>query len=116
MSVTTQTPGALAYILPMSNVPQIFLIPLAGVTYTMTCKWNDPGQYWCLDIADSNDNAIVSNIPLITGADCLQGLDYLNINGSLYVLTNGASPLDIPTLQNLGIDSNLYFVTVDTNE
>ena len=116
MSVTSVTPGAMAYIMPLTNSPQQFLIPLAGVTYTVTNKWNDQGQYWCLDIADINDNPIVGNVPLITGGDCLAGLDYLGIGGSLYVLTEGASPDDIPTLQNLGVDSNLYFLTVNSGE
>jgi len=89
---------------------------LAGVTYTLTSKWNDICSYWALDIADSNENPIVSNIPMITGTDCLAGLEYLGINGSIYVLTNGADPDDVPTLVNLGVDSNLYFVTVNTNE
>lgn len=112
MSVSVNDPNAVAYTLPLANVPQTFQIPLAGVTYTLTCKWNDQGSFWALDIADSNSNPLVANIPLITGADCLDGLDYLGIGGSLYVLTDGASPDDVPTLDNLGVDSNVYFVTV----
>ena len=116
MSVSINDPNAAAYLIPLVNTPQTFLIPLAGTTYTLTCKWNDIGQFWALDIADSNANPIVSNIPLITGADCLDGLDYLNFDGSLYVLTGGASPDDVPTFQNLGVSSNLYFVTESTSE
>lgn len=109
-------PNAMAYTIPLVNTPQQFLIPLAGVTYTMTCKWNDMGQYWCLDIADSNNNPIIGNVPLITGADCLAGLDYLGIGGSLYILTGGSSPDDVPTLYTLGVTSNLYFVTENSGE
>jgi hypothetical protein len=116
MSVTSNTPGAQAYLIPLANTPQSFQIPLAGATYTFTSKWNDMGQYWALDIADVNDVAIVSNIPLITGGDCLAGLNYLEFDGSIYVLTDGASPDAVPTLANLGIDSNVYFVTVNANE
>jgi hypothetical protein len=116
MSTLPTAPGANAYLIPLSTDPEIFPIDLAGTTYTITCKWNDQGQYWCLDLADVNAVAIASNIPLITGADCLSGLDYLEIGGSLYVLTSGASPDDVPTLENLGIDCNLYFVTVNTDE
>lgn len=104
------------YLMPFVNVPQQFPITLAGVEYNITNKWNDIGQFWCLDIEDSNNNPIVSNVPLITGADCLAGLGYLGIGGSLYVLTAGASPFDIPTLYTLGVDSNLYFQTSNTNE
>lgn len=112
MSVSVNNPNAVAYTLPVANVPQTFQIPLAGITYTITCKWNNMGNYWCLDIADSNSNPIVANVPLITGDDCLDGLDYLGINGSIYVITSGSTPDDVPTLDNLGIDSNVYFVTV----
>lgn len=116
MSVSVNDPNASAYLIPLANTPQQFQIPLAGNIYTITSKWNDVGQYWCFDIADSNDVMIVANVPLITGADCLDGFDYLDFGGSLYVLTGGASPDDVPTLDNLGVTSNVYFVTENTNE
>ncbi len=100
------------YLIPLVNVPQVFQIALAGVTYTMTVKWNEQGQFWCADIADANEVPIVSCMPFITGADLLDGLKYLGFGGSFYILTDGASPFDVPTLENLGIDSNLYFQTV----
>lgn len=112
MSITPSTPGAETFLLPFENVAQNFQISIAGVTYTITNKWNDIGQYWVLDIADSNDAQIVSNVPLVTGGDCLSGLDYLQLGFSIYVITNGSSPLDTPTLDNLGIDSNVYFLVV----
>lgn len=104
------------FLIPLVNEPQTFEITLAGVNYTLTCKWNDSlDAGWVLDIADSQSNPIAVNIPLITGDDCLDGLAYLGIGGSLFVLTQGASPTDIPTLENLGIDSNLYFQTSNPN-
>lgn len=99
------------YTVPVVNVPQTFVISLAGVSYNMTCKWNSsPDGGWVLDLADSNNNLIACNIPLITGADCLKGLEYLGIDGKLYVYTS--TNLDaVPTLNNLGIDSLLLFYT-----
>jgi hypothetical protein len=55
---------------------------------------------------------------LITGADCLSGLEYLGITGQLVVFTDG-DELAVPTLENLGVESNLYFLTdaiVDENK
>ena len=100
------------YLIPLSNVPQTFDISLAGTNYTMTSKWNDaPDAGWVLDIALADTGVILAcNIPLITGADCLLGLEYLGINGQLYVYTNGDGDA-VPTLDNLGVDSNLYFAT-----
>jgi hypothetical protein len=99
------------YLIPLQNIPQTFTISLNAVVYTMTCKWNDSQDAgWVIDLYDeTGTNAIVCNIPLITGADLLSGLEYLGIGGSLIVYTNGDDTA-VPTLDNLGVDSNLYFV------
>jgi len=103
------------FLIPLQNIPQTFNISLNGVEYTMTSKWNDAtDQGWVLDIADATSgDSLVAGIPLITGADCLAGLEYLGIGGSLLVTTNG-DPDAVPTLDNLGIESNLYFATTAT--
>lgn len=100
------------FILPLKNVPQTFDIALAGVNYTMTVKWNDaPDAGWAMDLNDADSGAaIVANVPLITGADCLAGLEYLGINGRMIVFTDG-NDFAVPTLDNLGVESNLYFLT-----
>lgn len=98
------------YTVPLVNLPQVFTIDLAGVTYTLTSKWNDQAQSWYLDIADSAQNPIACGIPFITGADLLSGLAYLGINGSFIVYTDGDNSA-VPTQDNLGVDSNLYFQT-----
>jgi hypothetical protein len=101
------------YLIPLINEPQAFEITLASIDYMLTCKWNNQTDAgWVLDIADALGNPIACNIPLITGADCLEGLQYLGLGGSIYVLTNGAKPNDVPTLDNLGMDSNAYFQVV----
>lgn len=100
------------FLLPLQNIPQKFNIVLAGVPYTLTCKWNDSQDSgWVIDIADGLTSLpIVANIPLITGANLLEGLDYLGINGKLIVFTDG-NDFAVPTLENLGVESNLYFLT-----
>lgn len=100
------------FIIPLLAIPQVFGITLAGVNYTMTCRWNaaaDAG--WVIDLADADTNTpIVVNVPLIVGADCLAGLEYLGINGQMIVYTDG-NQFAVPTLDNLGVESNLYFLT-----
>lgn len=98
------------FLIPLVNLPQQFTIDLAGVTYTLVSKWNDVAQSWYLDILDSAQEPIVCGIPFVTGTDLLAGLEYLGINGSLIVYTNG-DQWEVPTLNNLGVDSNLYFQT-----
>jgi hypothetical protein len=100
-----------SYIIPLSNVPETFGINLAGVNYSLTVKWNNADEGgWVLDIGDEANNPIACNLPLITGVNVLAGLNYLGINGELIVYTNGDSSA-VPTLENLGSDSNLYFQT-----
>lgn len=102
------------YEIPFANLPQQFEIVLAGKDYILTNKWNDaPDGGWLIDIADSNGAPIASNIPMITGADLLSGLEYLGIGGKLFVLTSGARPFDVPTLSNLGVESKVYLQVED---
>lgn len=96
------------YLIPLENIPQQFTIDLGGTTYTLTSKWNDQAQSWYLDILDQNQNPIACGIPFITGADLLAGLEYLGIEGSLLVYTDGDASA-VPTLDNLGSDCNLYY-------
>lgn len=100
------------FVLPLQNIPQTFLISLAGKNYLTTCRWNDAADAgWVLDFVDSDSNLpIVSNIPLITGADLLSGLEYLGFQGQLFVFTDG-DDFAVPTLLNLGVESNVYFQT-----
>lgn len=101
-----------SFLIPLSADPQEFNITLGGIEYVMVVKWNDQLEGgWVLDISDSSGVPIICNTPLVTGIDLLDGLAYLGIPGSLYVFTKGASPFDVPTLTNLGNDSNLYFVS-----
>lgn len=96
------------YLIPLQNVPQVFEITLGTIDYFLTSKWNDaPDAGWVIDIADSNNVPLACNIPLITGADILSGLEYLEIPGQLIVYTNGDESA-VPTLDNLGVDSDVY--------
>lgn len=98
--------------IPLTNNPQSFQIALGGVEYLMTCRFNDADDAgWLIDIADLNTSLpIIANIPLVTGINLLAGLQYLGINGVLFVYTDG-SPTAVPTFDNLGVESNLYFQT-----
>lgn len=100
------------FLIPLAPDFQVFDISLGGNNYQITLKWNESDDGgWMMDLADTTGNSIVSNIPLVTGEDLLSGLEYLGIPGSFYVLTEGSSPLDNPTLANLGQGSDLFFVS-----
>jgi Domain of unknown function (DUF6983) len=100
---------AQTYEIPLKSVPQIFTITLNTVVYTVLIQWRD-GVGWVLDIGDSQNNPIVSGIPLVTGADLLGQLAYLDINGILFCQTDN-DPDAVPTFDNLGVGSHLYFKT-----
>lgn len=98
--------------IPLENIPQKFEIVLGATGYTMACRWNDAVDAgWIFDLVSSDSaEPIVSNVPLITGGDCLEGLEYLGISGQMIVRTDG-NQFAVPTFENLGVESNLYFIT-----
>jgi hypothetical protein len=99
------------YTIPTTpGTAQTFNISLAGTVYNLTLNWNKFSQSWTLDIADDEDNDLVTGIPLVTGCDLLAQFPYLNFGGSLIVqgLQNPDTP---PNLATLGTTSQLYFVT-----
>lgn len=102
------------FLIPLTNIPQVFEVALGATIYNMTVKWNDsPDAGWVFDLADAlTGDSIAANIPLITGGDVLAGLEYLGIPGKMLVYTDGDDTA-VPTLDNLGVESNLYFVTED---
>lgn len=96
------------YEIPLTPAAQTFAITLAANSYVLTFKWNTVNVSWVMDIADVNNNPIISGIPLITGANLLEQYDYLEIGGALYCQTDN-SPLAVPTYENLGVNGHLYF-------
>jgi len=110
--MTVQISTATIFTIPVQNVPQQFGISLANTDYLLTVKWNDsPDAGWAMDIADAlTSDVIAANIPFITGANLLSGLEYLGIEGAFVVFTDGNADAT-PTLDNLGVECNLYFLT-----
>lgn len=102
------------FLIPLKNTPQTFPITFVNTEYVMTCRWNNaPDGGWVFDLTDSNTNVpIICNVPLIAGEDCLAGLEYLGIGGRFIVYVNGDQNA-VPTLDDLGVEGNLYFVVDD---
>ena len=95
----------------MSSAPQTFSISLGGTTYQLTFHYHnvDMGG-WVLDIADASNKPILCGIPLVLGVDLLAQYAYLNFGGMLVVMNDGGGTA-VPTFQNIGKDSHIYFVT-----
>lgn len=97
------------YTIPLIQSNQTLTISLAGISYNLRVVWNNIAQSWTLDILDKNNNAIVTGIPIVTGADLLEQFGYLNFGGRLIAQTDN-DPNAIPTFANLGLTGNLFFV------
>ncbi|MBQ5688319.1 MAG: hypothetical protein IIV23_11525 [Ruminococcus sp.] len=103
------------YLVPLKNVPQRFEIDLSGKEYIVQCRWNPEMPSWTVDFADAATGAwLFRDLPLTAGIDLLQQYQHL-VTGSLFIYTDGDenSP---PTQENLGAESNLYYITEDENE
>ena len=107
MSTTLVTPGQ---IIPLTASPnQNFQIDLqvdsAALTLQITINWNPMAGYWVMSISDVQGNLLVDSLPLITGwypgGNLLAQFGYLKI-GSAFILNEGSSAADYPTLDTLG--------------
>jgi hypothetical protein len=101
------------FLIPLLNIPQDFTITLSNKELRIVSKWNSANEGgWVLDIYDAETNLpIVVCIPMVAGADLLEQYEYLGLNGRLVVFTDG-DEMAVPTIDNLGTESNLYFQTV----
>jgi predicted Zn-dependent protease with MMP-like domain len=98
------------YVIPLMSAQQKIQIALGGVVYTLVVQWNTHAQCWVVDIEDQNGNPIVTGLALVTGCDLLGQYAYLNLGGSLICQTDYQTDV-VPTYENLGTNSQLYFVT-----
>ena len=69
--------------------------------FFVNLNFNEVAGYWVMEIADSNQNLLLSDVPLLCGLNLLQQYQYLQI-GSLYLLNVGNDPSDSPNSTNLG--------------
>lgn len=101
------------YEIPLSPEAQKFGIVLAAITYQMVVRYIDADMGgWVFDLSDSSDTPILQGIPLVTGENLLAQFDYLNFGGSMVVQTDHDLNA-VPTYDNLGSTSHLYFQVVD---
>ncbi|ECY5338487.1 hypothetical protein AVB71_19445 [Salmonella enterica subsp. enterica serovar Stanley] len=94
--------------IPLVDDNQTFATTINGTVYHLSVIWR--GEYWVLDLADSNGSAIISGMPMITGADLLAQYRYMNLGFSLVVLCDVAGQ-ENPTQFDLGTFSHLYVFT-----
>jgi uncharacterized protein DUF6983 len=97
--------------IPIPAPPLVETVTLSGTVYTLTLQYRNTLEGgWILDIGDSNNNPIVTGIPLVTGSNLLAQYAYLGFIGGLFVQTT-SDPDAVPTFDNLGTDGLLWYVT-----
>jgi len=104
MSVAFEVPT-----LPQNRRMSIFL---SGLQYQLVFRWNKFSSAWNLDIYDANNAPIALGLVLITGADLLEQLGYLGIEGQLIVQSDGSADT-VPTFEGLGSTGHLYYRVSD---
>ena len=96
--------------IPLTTEPQRFSITLKEQALILQVRWNHEGESWVFDMFEGETEApILLNMPLVTGVDLLAQHQHLNFSGSIVVATDGNVDLE-PTLNNLGEESNLYYI------
>jgi hypothetical protein len=114
---------AVIYKIPLTNTPQSFELRLPLKTRTFAdkkfidvvfrYKWFDEMKAWAFSIITIGvglNFPLIINMPLVSGQDLLEQYQYVGIDGQMIVFTSGAEG-EPPTLENLGAESNLYFIS-----
>lgn len=97
--------------IPLTPNAQRFYVTLAGVQYQARVMWRaapDGQGGWVLDFFTSAGADLILGIPLVTGLDLLAPYPDKAIGGQLFVTTEGDATA-VPTYENLGSASRLYF-------
>lgn len=95
--------------IPLSPDNQRLVVTISGVNYLIQLIWRDHAG-WVLDLMDSSRGIIISNLPLVTGADLLDQYAFLNLNFGLIVHCD-ESTQPYPVKTDLGIGSHVYVIT-----
>ena len=93
--------------IPLDNSPnQNFNVTLSingkNTVLNLFLSYNE-GNYWTMQVRDRFKNPITDSIPLLSGQNLLQGLEYLGI-GEAFLLRNSDMNEEIPNSDNLGTD------------
>ena len=98
--------------IPLQPQPQSFSITLGTKEYRLSFTFIDTEEGgWLMSITDAaSEVLLISCIPLVTGEDLLAQFRYFVFGGEMVVATD-ADPDAVPTFDNLGLTSHLYFAS-----
>ncbi len=85
-----------------------FKIDVLFRTVRLAFYWNPMREGgWRMNIKDEDDNPLAMGIPLVTGENIVEQFPELGLP-PMWVTTDG-DPEAVPTFDNLGVSSHLYF-------
>lgn len=88
-----------------------FTLQLGDKKLDFYIKWNDVMQVWTMDITDNATQVtLITGVPLVGGVDVLQ--PYVLGIGQIRLADVSGHMMD-PTLDNLGIDVKIYWLSAD---
>lgn len=93
--------------IPLDNSPnQNFDVTLdingKNTVFNLYLSFNED-NYWTMQVRDKNKTPLTDSIPLLSGQNLLQGLEYLEI-GEAFLIKNSDVVDEIPNAENLGTD------------
>lgn len=97
--------------IPLQPRNQELTVLLGETYYRVVVVWNDSNDgnaCWVMDIFKEDGTPVLQGVPLVSGGDLLDGLDYLEVPGKLFCGHNG-DLLDPPKYGDLGSTSHLYW-------
>lgn len=97
--------------IPLQPVAQKLSVSIRGTTYVMTVRWCVPANCWVADFDATDGTSILAGIPLVTGADLMEQFAHLDIGVGAMVVQTDHDQDAVPTFDNLGSTSHVYYLT-----
>jgi len=88
---------------------QRFGITLNGIQYRLQIVWRTFSQCWVMSILNLDGTPVISEIPLVAGANLLEQYQHLGFGGELYAF-NVDNPEIPPSFSSLGSEGKLFWV------
>lgn len=70
--------------IPLAGYPEQFEADIGDKTYLFRVRWNDQLSRWTLDLGNSEDDWLISSLPLVPGQDLLWQYGYMALGFQLY--------------------------------
>lgn len=110
MSTVNPNVATVAQIPTQQNLPwYTFQMTLTQVIYTLTMRYNTRMNRWILDVNDSQNNQILSSIPLLINRNLIGQYTTLNLPPGMIFVTDDTNQDTQATQYSFGVDHSLWY-------